>query len=187
MDAATLYMVLTLPNGEQRTSTQKFATLEACERQLELLRTVEPLDRQSPITSYRCGGHNPFAFVAHYRRGRSRRLVELSSRQACATYQWIAYLRDRSPKRPRACRRYARPSIAGVLPLRHLYAGMERRPRRLRHFRFRREPLKPKGTIRRLTSTPVSGDGPSPLSYPAMLICCSGGKGYRWQRANRPP
>jgi len=83
MDAATLYMIVTLPNGEQRTSTQKFPTLEACDAQVELLRTVEPLDRQSPIASYRCGGHNPFAFVAHFRRGRSRRLLELSSRQAC--------------------------------------------------------------------------------------------------------
>jgi hypothetical protein len=103
MDAATLYMVLTLPNGEQQTSTQKFGTLKACEAQVELLRTVEPLDRQSPITSYRCGGHNPFAFFAHYRRGKSRPLVTLSSRQACATYQWIAYLRDRSPKRLGYC------------------------------------------------------------------------------------
>jgi len=59
MDAATLYIVLTLPNGEQRTSTQRFSTLEACDAQVELLRMVEPLDRQPPITSYRCGGHNP--------------------------------------------------------------------------------------------------------------------------------
>jgi len=63
MDAATLYIVLTLPNGEQSTSTQKVSTLEACEAQVELFRTVEPLDRQSPVTSYRCEGHNPFAFV----------------------------------------------------------------------------------------------------------------------------
>jgi hypothetical protein len=84
MDAATLYIVLTLPNGEQSTSTQKVSTLEACEAQVELFRTVEPLDRQSPVTSYRCEGHNPFAFVAPYRRGRSWRLVELfaSSLQA---------------------------------------------------------------------------------------------------------
>ena len=95
MDAATLYMVLTLPNGEQRTSTQKFATFEACEAQVELLRTVEPLDRQQPVTSYRCGGHNPFAFIARYRHGNSGRLLELPSRQACTAFQWIAYLRDR--------------------------------------------------------------------------------------------
>ena len=55
MDAATCYVVLTLPNGEQSTSTQKFPTLEACEAQAELLLTVAPLDRQSPVTSYRCG------------------------------------------------------------------------------------------------------------------------------------
>ena len=68
MDAATLYMIVTLPNGEQSTSTHKFPTLESCEAQVELLRTVEPLDRQPPVTSYRCKGHNPFAFLARYRR-----------------------------------------------------------------------------------------------------------------------
>jgi len=103
MDAATLYIVLTLANGEQKRSTQKFPTLEACEKQVELLRTVEPLDRQQPVASYRCGGHNPFAFVANFRRGGSRRLLELSSRQACNTFKWIAYLRDRSPKRRGYC------------------------------------------------------------------------------------
>ena len=103
MDAATLYIVLTLPNGGQQTSIQKFSTLEACEAEVELLRTVEPLDRRSPVTSYRCGGHNPFAFIARYRRGNSGRLVELPSRQACTAYQWITYLRDRSPRRLGYC------------------------------------------------------------------------------------
>ena len=54
MDAATLYMIVTMPNGEQSTSTMRYPTLEACEAQVELLRTVEPLDRQAPVTSYRC-------------------------------------------------------------------------------------------------------------------------------------
>jgi hypothetical protein len=103
MDAATLYMVLTLPNGEQSTSTMGFSTLEGCEAQVELLRTVERPDRQPPVTSYRCAGHNPFAFLAHYRRGRSRPFVTLSSRQACTAYQWIAYWRDRSPNRLGYC------------------------------------------------------------------------------------
>jgi hypothetical protein len=103
MDAATLYMVLTLPNGEQKTSSLGFSSLEACEVQVEVLRKVERLDRQSPITSYRCEGHNPFAFLAHYRRGRSRPLVKLSSCQDCTAYQWIAYLRDRNPRRLGYC------------------------------------------------------------------------------------
>jgi hypothetical protein len=101
MDAATLYMVLTLPNGEQQTSIQKFPTLEACEAQVELLRTVEPLDRQSPVTSYRCAGHNPFTFIAGY--GRSRRYLKLPSRQACTALQWITYLHDRGPGKRGYC------------------------------------------------------------------------------------
>ena len=101
MDAATLYMIVTLPNGEQSTSTMGYPTLEVCEAQAELLRTVEPLDSQSPLTSYRCKGHNPFTFIAGY--GRSRRYLELPSRQACTAYEWIAYRGDRSPKRLGYC------------------------------------------------------------------------------------
>ena len=81
MDAATLYVVLTIPNGEQSTSTQKFPTLEACEAQAEWLRQLDRLDHQLPSTSYRCEGHNRFAFVAGY--GKSRRYLKLPSRQAC--------------------------------------------------------------------------------------------------------
>ena len=33
MDAATLYIVLTLANGSQSTSTKEFPTLQACEVQ----------------------------------------------------------------------------------------------------------------------------------------------------------
>ena len=95
MDAATLYMIVTMPNGEQSTSTMGYPTLEACEAQAELLQTVEPLDRQSPVTSYHCKGHNPFAFIAGY--GRSRRYVEFPSRQGCTAVQWITYLHDRGP------------------------------------------------------------------------------------------
>ena len=63
MDAATLYMVLTLPSGEQQTSIQKFPTLEACETRAEWLRQLDRLEHQLPSTLYRCEGHNPFAFV----------------------------------------------------------------------------------------------------------------------------
>ena len=95
MDAATLYIMLTLPNGEQQTSIQKFPTLQACEAQAEWLRQLDRLDHQLPSTAYRCEGHNPFRFIAGY--GRTRRYLALPSRQACATYQWITYLRDRGP------------------------------------------------------------------------------------------
>jgi hypothetical protein len=103
MDAATLYVTLTLANGEQQTSIQKFPTLEACEAQVELSRKLERPDRQPPISTYRCDGHNPFAFIIPYRRGKSRRLLELPSRQACTAFQWIAYLCDRGPRKLGYC------------------------------------------------------------------------------------
>jgi hypothetical protein len=96
MDAATLYIVLTLSAGSQTISTQGFASMQACEAAVEILKNAER-------ASYRCEGHNPFAFIDHKRRGRSRHLVTLSSRQACTAYQWIAYLRDRSPRRLGDC------------------------------------------------------------------------------------
>jgi hypothetical protein len=101
MDAATLYIMLTLPSGEQQTSIQKFPTLEACEAQVEWLRKLEPLDR--PVSTYVCEGHNQFAFIAPYRRGNSGRLLRLSSRKACTAYQWITYQRDRKPRRLGDC------------------------------------------------------------------------------------
>jgi hypothetical protein len=110
MDAATLYMVLTLPNGVQTTAIKKFPTLEACEAQVEWLRRLDPIDRH-PL--YRCEGHNPFAFLAHYRRGRSRRLIGFSSRQACGAYKWVAYLRDRGVRKLGYCSEYPPPPHHG--------------------------------------------------------------------------
>jgi len=57
-----------------------------------------------------------------------------------------------------------------VLPLRYPHAGMERRPRRLRHFRFRPEPLKPKGTIRPLTPSLVSGSNGKVAAMPRINV-----------------
>jgi hypothetical protein len=55
MDAATLYVVLTLPNGEQRTSSKEFSTLRACEVQVDLRQHVpEPT---GAVTTYRCAEH----------------------------------------------------------------------------------------------------------------------------------
>jgi hypothetical protein len=46
MDAATLYMIVTLPNGAQSTSTVEFGTLQACERKAVWFQLIER--RKSP-------------------------------------------------------------------------------------------------------------------------------------------
>ena len=63
MDAATLYMVVTLPSGEQRTSTKEFSTLSACEVQADLRQRGGPVYPGS-ITEYRCEAHKPIFLLA---------------------------------------------------------------------------------------------------------------------------
>jgi hypothetical protein len=60
MDAATLYIVLTMTNGEQSTVTLGFASLQACEVHIDFLRDVERADPEPdfPIKSYRCEGRD---------------------------------------------------------------------------------------------------------------------------------
>lgn len=48
MDAATLYMVATLANGEHKTSTKEFANLPSCEVQADLLRRHVPVHPKPP-------------------------------------------------------------------------------------------------------------------------------------------
>ena len=48
MDAATLYIVLTLPNGEHSTSTVDFSTLWKCEQKIVWLQLIESRHPQPP-------------------------------------------------------------------------------------------------------------------------------------------
>jgi hypothetical protein len=59
MDAATLCIVLTLPNGERTTSTADFSTLWKCEQKIVWLKLIERRHPQPPgaVTSYRCDEH----------------------------------------------------------------------------------------------------------------------------------
>jgi hypothetical protein len=76
MDAATLYIVLTLPNGGQSTVTQGFTSMQACEAHVDFLREVEraDLDPDFLVKSYRCEEHERiFTYFPPYERGRPRR------------------------------------------------------------------------------------------------------------------
>ena len=49
MDAATLYMVLTMQDGTQTTSSRGYPSLRACAAGMEFLKDVARADRQGPI------------------------------------------------------------------------------------------------------------------------------------------
>ena len=100
MDAATLYMVLTLPNGEQTTSTVDFSTLWKCEQKIVWLQLIERHHPQPPgaVTSYRCKEHKirPGFYASVYdRRGHPRDHFGPASRRDCTAYQWVVHMRDR--------------------------------------------------------------------------------------------
>jgi hypothetical protein len=97
MDAATLYMVLTLPNGEQKTSTVGEPTWQACWAHVEMLKDVKRTDPEAPIVSYRCELHNPiFGLIICDRRSGQCEHLRPSSRLGCTALQWVTYMRDRS-------------------------------------------------------------------------------------------
>ena len=99
MDAATLYMIVTLPNGEQSTSTVEFSTLWVCEHKAEWLQLIERRHPQpGAVTSYRCEEHKirpAFYLSAYDRRGHPREHFGPSSRQGCTAYKWVLHMRDR--------------------------------------------------------------------------------------------
>ncbi len=97
MDAATLYLVVTLPNGEQRTSKQEFPSLKTCEAQIETLQMMKGADRQSPITSFRCEEDKPlFYLIACDWSGKWCNRLGPLSRQGCTAQQWLTRLPGRS-------------------------------------------------------------------------------------------
>ena len=57
MDAATLYMIVTLPNGAQSTSTVEFGTLQACEQKTAWFQLIERRKSPRAVTSVRCAEH----------------------------------------------------------------------------------------------------------------------------------
>jgi hypothetical protein len=96
MDAATLYMVTTLANGEQKTSTKEFSNLPACEVQADLLRRRIPnLPKPPDTVDHRCEAHLPIFLHAKHQRGRSRHLLNFTSLQGCTAYRWLVHMRDR--------------------------------------------------------------------------------------------
>ena len=98
--SSTLYIVLTLPNGEQTTSTVDFSTLWKCEQKVVWHRLIDRRHPQPPgaVTSYRCAEHKvrpAFYLNAYDRRGHPSEHFGPSSRQGCTAYKWIVHMRDR--------------------------------------------------------------------------------------------
>jgi hypothetical protein len=73
MDAATLYMVLTMQDGTQSASTKQYPTMQACEAHVDFLHMVKRAHRRvlrspSAIIAYRCEARRRVFRLAAYDR-----------------------------------------------------------------------------------------------------------------------
>jgi hypothetical protein len=99
MDAATLYIVLTLPNGEQKATIIGKPTWAACRQHIAFLQELKRMDPDAPIVRYRCMFKMPHPHVSldicnsHHRHCEFYRT---STHRGCETLRWIIYMRDRT-------------------------------------------------------------------------------------------
>jgi hypothetical protein len=98
MDAATLYIVLTLPNGEQKASIIGKPTWAACRQHIAFLQELKRMDPDAPIVRYRC----MFKMLHQYvgldicdRHHRQCQFFRTSTRRGCEALRWISHMRDR--------------------------------------------------------------------------------------------
>jgi hypothetical protein len=102
MDAATLYIMLTLANGSLSTSTREFPTLQACEVQAASRQRQDrtDLDPSKVTIEYRCVEHPmiPDGFVLAVCEGPNTPCAEIGlwSHQRCDAHRWMVRLRDRT-------------------------------------------------------------------------------------------
>jgi hypothetical protein len=63
MDAATLYLVLTMTDGGQRASIVGEPTWAACRQHIAFLKELKRIDPDAPIVRYRCVFKMPRQYV----------------------------------------------------------------------------------------------------------------------------
>jgi hypothetical protein len=97
MDAATLYVMLTMQDGTQTTSARGYPSLRACAAGMEFMKEVARTDRQGPIIGFWCVEPKPLIRIeiceSQYS-GRCDRYTP-STRRGCEALRWITHMRDR--------------------------------------------------------------------------------------------
>ena len=97
LDAATLYMIVTLQDGTQSTSTFGFPSLRACAAGMDLFKEIERADRQGPIKGYWCVENKLPVTLSTCEWGwRGCEDFAMSSLRGCSALRWAMQMRNRS-------------------------------------------------------------------------------------------
>ena len=97
MDAATLYVIVTMSDGTQTTSTLWYPSLRACAASMEFLKDVARADREAPIQGYWCVGNKQTVrlYTCGWR-ARGCEDIQMASRQGCTALKWVMVMRNRN-------------------------------------------------------------------------------------------
>ena len=98
MDAATLYVMLTMQDGTQTTSGRGYPSLRACAAGMEFMKEVARTDRQGPIIGYWCVENRQTVRLytcSRYYRGPCEGF-DTSTLRGCTALRWVKQIRDRS-------------------------------------------------------------------------------------------
>ena len=98
MDAATLYVMLTMQDGSQTTSARGYLSLRACAAGMEFMKEVARTDRQGPIIGFWCVENRQTVRLytcSRYYRGPCEGF-DTSTLRGCTALRWVMQMRDRS-------------------------------------------------------------------------------------------
>jgi hypothetical protein len=105
MDPATLFMVLTLPNGTPRTLTEEFPTLQACQVQAASRQQQDRTHPRAPgaITAYRCEEHKIRPTFYFFVCAATCQRFGPLTRHGCTAHKWSVWLQNRGRTKLARC------------------------------------------------------------------------------------
>jgi len=95
MDAATLYIVLTMQDGTQSTERYNYETMRDCRARAEFLRAVQQTNTESPIVSLRCEPRRNGSYYLTCHWPTECGFVSGLTQEGCSTMRWVVHMRDR--------------------------------------------------------------------------------------------
>ena len=96
MDAATLYVIVTMSDGTQSTSTLGFRSLRDCAAAMELYKDLRRSDEEAPINGYWCAPNRltiSLSTCSRHRHGACE-YFDMSTLRGCAALRWVKQMRD---------------------------------------------------------------------------------------------
>jgi hypothetical protein len=95
MDAATLYILLTLTDGSLTTVTYNYETMRERRAGADFMRAVQQANTESPIVSLRCEPRRDGSYYLTCHWPTECGFVSGLTLEGCSMMRWVVHMRDR--------------------------------------------------------------------------------------------